>query len=95
MAAYPTFHLKNQNQNSNKQCRVAQCGEWQAPGLKKEGGEWETQSHEEEEEETELRNRIAACVLSSIWDYMALGDLLVASCDESEMCKTKARAHVS
>lgn len=63
-ATYPTFYLKTPN--SNKQCRVAQCEEWQAPGLKKEGGERETQSHEEEEEETELRSRITACVLSSI-----------------------------
>lgn len=62
-ATYPTFYLKTEN--SNKQCRVAQCEEWQAPGLKKEGGERETQSHEEEEE-TELRSRITACVLSSI-----------------------------
>lgn len=58
-----------------------QYGEWHVPGLKKEGGDWEMQSHGEEE--TELRQRIIVCMLSSIWDYMALGDLLVALCDES------------
>lgn len=88
---YPTF--KKPKENSYEWCGVAQCVEQHEPGLKKEGGERETQSHEEEE--TELRNRIIACMLSSIWDYMTLGDLLVAQCDESEMCETMPCAHVS
>lgn len=86
------YDKKTKNKKTKiKQCIVAQCVEWKAPGLKKEGGEWETQSHKEEEEkkeeETELRQRITACMLSSVWDYTAVGDLLVASCDESEMCR--------
>lgn len=68
---------------------------WHVSRLKKEGGDWDMHSHRGGDRTPCVASSTGVCMLNSIWDYMALGDLVVALCDDSQAwCITISCVHV-